>query len=281
MSKKSDLWVRTRTALIFAVVVVGSIVLHFGTYLALMALVMALSLNEYFNIIKLRMADSRMQGKYKSYAISKALACFGISALVALNYIPYPFMLLIPLVPFGFMLLELFGASDQPFRNIGYNVLGWVYLVTPFLMLNLLVLNPTDYLYQVVLGILFLIWANDSFAYLIGRQIGRTKLFERISPGKTIEGTAGGVLGAMLVGVALHYLFALAFLQWWDWVIIAALASIFATLGDLCESMLKRSLGIKDSGNILPGHGGMLDRFDAFFFAVPFVTAYLMLRIAF
>ncbi len=170
MSKQSDLGVRTRTAIVFGVAVIGSIVLHYGTYLALMAAVMLFSINEYLNIIAPRFSASKVQGLYKKYALAKAVAVFAISAAVALGYLSNAFLALIPLVFFGFFILELFGEAEHPFQNVGYNLLGWTFLVTPFIMLNLLVLSPGGgYAYKLVLGTLFLIWANDVFAYTLLR----------------------------------------------------------------------------------------------------------------
>ena len=127
---------------------------------------------------------------------------------------------------------------------------------------------------NIIFGLLLLTWANDTGAYLIGSQIGRTKLFPRISPKKTWEGSLGGVLVAFMTAYLLSLFFKDLVLK--DWLILAFLVSIFGSIGDLVESMLKRSLKIKDSGNLLPGHGGMLDRFDAFLFLLPFAAAYLL-----
>jgi phosphatidate cytidylyltransferase len=125
------------------------------------------------------------------------------------------------------------------------------------------------------MGFLIILWSNDTGAYLSGRALGRTKLFERISPNKTWEGFIGGVLLAMGVAFGLSYWFGT--LTKLEWVMIAAIIGIFGTLGDLVESMLKRSLGIKDSGSILPGHGGFLDRFDGLLIAAPLVYILLTL----
>jgi phosphatidate cytidylyltransferase len=125
-----------------------------------------------------------------------------------------------------------------------------------------------------VFGLLLLVWASDSFAYLIGSRIGKTKLFPRISPGKTWEGTLGGILGAVTAAFVLHYLFPTE-LTLNTWLGLSLIAVVFGTLGDLIESMLKRSLNVKDSGNLMPGHGGMLDRFDAFMFFVPWAVLFL------
>ena len=120
-----------------------------------------------------------------------------------------------------------------------------------------------------------LLWSNDIFAYLTGKLLGKHKLFPRISPGKTIEGSLGGLLFTIIAMVVFaHYA------QWLpvaDGIGMAAIAVVFGTLGDLCESMLKRQAGVKDSGKLIPGHGGILDRFDSVMFSVPFIFVYLLL----
>ena len=132
----------------------------------------------------------------------------------------------------------------------------------------------------ILMMVFILIWVNDSFAYMTGMLLGRHKMWERHSPKKTWEGTVGGALfciaTAVIVGpiVGGHEL-----LNRLDWAVIGLLCSVIGTLGDLVESMFKRSCGVKDSGNIMPGHGGVLDRFDSILMAVPFVCAYLFLRI--
>ena len=175
--------------------------------------------------------------------------------------------------------IELFRNKPNPFNNIGFTVLGIIYIIVPFLLLSITSFDITSsdisYAPNKLLGFFLLIWANDTFAYLVGIAIGRTKLFERISPKKTWEGTIGGIICTQ--GIA--YIISIYFteLTMIQWMIIALIISVFGTLGDLVESMFKRSLGVKDSGNILPGHGGILDRFDAVLLCSPFVVVYLML----
>ncbi len=132
----------------------------------------------------------------------------------------------------------------------------------------------TEGFFMPKVGAMFLlIWSNDTFAYLIGRMIGKTKLFERISPKKTWEGTLGGIFMTVLVGFLIGE-FLPTNEPLWFWLGAAIIIAPCAILGDLYESMFKRSLKIKDSGSILPGHGGILDRFDAVFFSVPFFMAW-------
>lgn len=198
------------------------------------------------------------------------------------------------------VLFELLSQRPQPFQNIGLNMTGIFYCIMPFALLeqtNLNLMQISDPLKMSVgyytntpisdmdspvegkwfiLGYFLIIWSNDSFAYFAGRLFGKHKLFERISPNKTWEGFFGGMLAGLLCAYILSCY--IDFLSRIDWIIIAFIISIFGTLGDLAESKLKRSLQIKDSGNILPGHGGFLDRFDATLLAAPAVFVYIMLR---
>lgn len=180
-----------------------------------------------------------------------------------------------------FFLLELFLRSARPFDNVGRFVLGMMYLAIPFTLLAYLSMpggaffGSGEYSPWRVFGLLGLIWINDTMAYIVGSQLGKNKLFERISPGKTWEGfIGGGIFTALAAWGISQYLDDFSPAQW---ISLALVATIFGTLGDLVESMMKRSLGIKDSGNLLPGHGGLLDRFDAFIFALPFYWIILVL----
>ena len=167
-------------------------------------------------------------------------------------------------------LIELFSNSNDPFRNIGMMFIPIFYIGVPIGLLEWIAFSSGEYQAWLIFGLLLLTWANDTGAYLTGSLIGKTKLYPRISPNKTIEGSIGGVVLCLLVGYLLG-----AFVGVLDqevWLIISLVIAVFGSLGDLVESMLKRSLGVKDSGSIMPGHGGILDRFDAFLFIIPFVS---------
>ncbi|HRI59733.1 MAG TPA: phosphatidate cytidylyltransferase, partial [Saprospiraceae bacterium] len=192
------------------------------------------------------------------------------------------FRMVLIIIGFSTFIIELFLNPKQPFANIGYYLLGAVYVGLPFALLQDIAapeyrwcLNIGEYYPLRVLGLLLLIWTNDTMAYFVGSQLGKRKLFERISPKKTWEGTIGGGLCTVLIAWGLSFL--IKDFTVTQWLALGAVAAVFGTLGDLVESMLKRSVGVKDSGNLLPGHGGLLDRFDAFIFALPFYWLTLML----
>lgn len=181
-----------------------------------------------------------------------------------------------PMFAFLLFLLELFGKSAKPFDNLAFMFLGLIYIGLPFSLLIWMVSTPFEEAgNHFILAVLFMVWASDVFAYLLGSKIGKNKMFPRISPNKTWEGTLSGVAGAILTGYLCSLLFKGLDFGLPFWIGLAFICTIFGILGDLVESMLKRSLGIKDSGNLLPGHGGFLDRFDAFIFVIPFVFTYV------
>ncbi len=143
------------------------------------------------------------------------------------------------------------------------------YIVIPFLLLQKIPVIDQTFVPMIIIGIFILTWTNDTFAYIIGKSIGKTKLFERISPNKTVEGFIGGLIFTMLAGVLLTEFY--FFEDRSTWLITAIIISIFGTLGDLIESKFKRMAGVKDSGTIMPGHGGILDRLDSIIFAAPII----------
>lgn len=158
-----------------------------------------------------------------------------------------------------------------PGAEFGAYLLLLFYVALPFALLPYLLKNGP----HLLAGIYFLLWTNDTGAYLVGRSIGRTKLLPAVSPKKTVEGLAGGV--ALTLGVAWSLARYWTDLPLTDWLVLAVIVSVTGTLGDLLESAFKRARGVKDSGTVLPGHGGILDRFDGFMLAVPGACAYLFL----
>ncbi|TDE02158.1 phosphatidate cytidylyltransferase [Flavobacterium hiemivividum] len=146
------------------------------------------------------------------------------------------------------------------------------YIILPFVIMTKIPFGISGYNPKILISIFILIWTNDSFAYIVGKSIGRTKLFERISPKKTIEGFLGGVVFCVIASYLIgKYYIQIAEGKMFIWIIIALIVGIFGTIGDLIESKFKRVAGVKDSGKIMPGHGGVLDRLDSVIFVAPIV----------
>lgn len=176
---------------------------------------------------------------------------------------------------------ELYTKATNPINNWAYTMLGQMYIALPFSMINVLAFNATPdgqvaFNYIVPLSVFVFLWANDSGAYCFGSLFGRHKLFPRISPGKSWEGSIGGAITVMAASCIITYwLGESSPLTLAQWIGLGLVVVVFGTWGDLVESLFKRTLGIKDSGNILPGHGGMLDRFDSSLMAMPAAVLYL------
>ncbi|MFS4457268.1 phosphatidate cytidylyltransferase [Maribacter sp. 2304DJ31-5] len=173
------------------------------------------------------------------------------------------------------LLLYLFSKKDRFFNKLQKFLIGLFYIGGGCIFLTMIPYKNDAFAKLLIMGIFILIWVNDSFAYLVGKSMGRTKLFPSVSPKKTIEGTFGGFIFAL--GAAYVMGTQEQIITPWQWMVLATVIVIMGSLGDLVESKFKRSAGVKDSGAILPGHGGMLDRLDSLVFAAPF--AYLTLNI--
>jgi len=202
-------------------------------------------------------------------------ACLAFGILVFSDYFNLVLGALL-LLPLGLMLNVVFSSGEKPFEKAGWTMLGWVYLSLPWYCLMAMLKNM-PYEPMLFLGIFGLLWMADSGAYFAGRSIGRTKLMPSVSPKKTWEGLAGGLLAS----AALAWILSASLTQFTrnEWLMLAISTTLAGTLGDLAESRLKRSLELKDSGSLLPGHGGFLDRFDGFFLAAP--VNYLLVEFVF
>lgn len=176
------------------------------------------------------------------------------------------------------LLYFLFQKNDKEFNIITQYLILIGYIIFPFILTNYVPIGVKGYNSDILISIIILIWTNDTFAYLVGKNFGKNKLFPSVSPKKTVEGFIGGLVFSVICGVLLGKYF-IGVKHIYFWVIIAVIVSIFSTLGDLIESKLKRIAGVKDSGSIMPGHGGILDRLDSIIFVIPFINLfYLILR---
>ncbi|SEL49815.1 phosphatidate cytidylyltransferase [Parapedobacter koreensis] len=261
--------VRAITALFFVIVVLASIVLNGYVFTIFFVVLSSYCLNEFYRII----ADETGRPNRLGGLVLGALS-FGLYAAYCLGSLPVTYLLLIVPLTAAVFITSLYQKQAKPFADIAYTLLGVVYVILPFVsFFTLGFATTTAYDYRLPLGFMLILWGNDTGAYLVGRYFGRHRLFERISPKKTWEGLAGGVILALVASLVLAHYFPL--LATWQWIGIALIISIFGTFGDLVESMLKRSQHVKDSGSVLPGHGGLLDRFDGLLLAAPAVVAFL------
>lgn len=259
---------RTLTATVFVAVLLGCTFWSQTSFSILFFVITVLGVWEFYGLTET--ADNQPQ-KILGTLIGAFL--FTSTALVCANYLKPALLLLnIPLL-FIVFIMELYTKASNPFKNIAFTLLGVFYVALPFSLLNYITTYNSTYSYEVLFGFFFILWSNDTGAYLTGSAIGKNKLFARVSPGKSWEGSAGGAV--------LSYVVAFIISSWHtsitrvDWMVIATILIVIGTLGDLVESLFKRSIGVKDSGNILPGHGGILDRFDSLILAAPFVFTYL------
>lgn len=201
------------------------------------------------------------------------VSCVGLTVLYQFGLLTNFKLLLLPLSLLSLVpLMVLFQKDRHSIHSISVTFMGFFYIVFPLcLFLLMSKLTPgSNYNWQVILGVFLIIWSNDTGAYFAGKTMGKTKLFERISPNKTIEGSVGGVILALLIIWLFNYLFPSEHMSFVHWASLVIVVSACGILGDLVESQIKRTLAIKDSGSIIPGHGGFLDRFDALIFAIPF-----------
>lgn len=185
-------------------------------------------------------------------------------------------LLLFTILVFIKCLFFLFNNSEQVIKQIWKYLFLVGYVFLPFIFIVKISFGIKNYNPKIIIGLFILIWTNDTFAYIVGKSIGKNKLYERISPKKTIEGFLGGLLFAVLGGYLISKFYIQPNANFSEksiliWITIAVIVGIFGTIGDLIESKFKRIAGIKDSGKIMPGHGGILDRLDSVIFVAPIV----------
>lgn len=271
MSKYPDLIPRFFSAIIGATIVITSLMWNEWSYFVIFLAISCLTMWEFYRLVRLQ---SYVPIRPLGVAIGALLFIF--SFLIEDGILPSAYyMALFPLASFVF-LVKLYKKSDvHPFINIALFYLGILYVAVPFALINILVFYSGTYSYQILLGLLLLTWANDIGAYFTGILFGKTKLFERISPKKSWEGSIGGGVFAVITSLIISNYF--DGLNRLEWITVAIIVVIAGTYGDLVESHFKRSMQIKDSGSAIPGHGGFLDRFDSLLLAVPFVVVFLKL----
>lgn len=274
---KNNFIQRAITGGIFVILLVGCTLYSPLSFGILFTLISALSVHEFAHLInskgevRINKTITALGGAY----LFLALMGFCTSASDARIFLPYLALLLY------LMITELYLKRDNPLGNWAFSMLSQLYIALPFALLNVLAyhnsIETSSVTYNPILplSIFVFIWLNDTGAYCVGSLIGKHRLFERISPKKSWEGSiGGGILSIASSFIFAHYF---PFLNMAQWAGLALTVVVFGTWGDLTESLMKRQLGIKDSGTILPGHGGMLDRFDSALMAIPASVVYLYL----
>lgn len=249
-------------------------------FVTIFSFILIISLNEFYSIVDNQVSKKKIQ--VKIIDVYGGLCLFLSSYFYFANIIQYVlvFTLFILYIVVRFI-YELYQKDTNPVQSLAYSVLGQFYIAVPFALINYLTFSsPTSsniplYHYSLILALFLFIWVNDSFAYLVGSILGKSKMFERISPKKSWEGFFGGAIFAVIASVIYSYFYTNLTLV--EWIGFALVTVVFGTFGDLIESLFKRSLKIKDSGNIIPGHGGILDRLDSFIFALPALFIYIHL----
>lgn len=274
--KVKNLIVRTVTGVAFVTVLVGCTVWSALSFILLFAVITTLSVREFCKIVNQRpdvhvnTSICTVSGLYLFMAISGF--CTGLTP--AGIFIPYLLSVIYLLVS------ELYLKSEHALNNWAFTMMSQMYVALPFATLNVLAFQPEPsysmgigYRYILPLSVFIFLWSSDSGAYCFGSLFGKRKLFPRISPHKSWEGSVGGGLTALAAAFVISRFD--SSLTLWQWMGLALTVVVFGTWGDLVESLLKRQMGIKDSGTILPGHGGMLDRFDSSLLAIPAAVIYL------
>lgn len=269
LQKYNNLTQRLITGILGSAAVITGVSYSEWTYFILFFALCALAMYEFYKLIGL---DGMVPQKALGMVIG--LLIFSLTFFIEQNTTdPKYFFLVFPLASVVFMIKLYKKTERKPFTNIAFTFLGIFYIAMPLSLLNIAAYEKGHYNFEIILGSLLILWASDTGAYFAGTYFGKRKLFERISPKKSWEGFFGGAALALVIA----FLFTQYFhtLENYQWYIIAIIIIVGGTFGDLIESLLKRSIEIKDSGNVLPGHGGFLDRFDGLLISSPFIVAYL------
>ena len=268
---------RSLTGALYVAVIVGAVLAGGWWMCALCLLFGVLGVNE-LNRITNRNFMSNTMALLDLIGTVAVIICCCPYLWKSVNFLP-PVLPILGLIYFVYFIVrfiaQLYVQDGNALEHLSHSMLGQIYVVWPLALLQIL---HTDMGAYVVLSMFILNWLSDTGAFCVGSLFGKHKLFERISPHKSWEGFFGGLVFCLIAGALLFYFFPgkLSGLNLWAMIGLGAVVCIFGTWGDLIESMIKRSLGVKDSGNILPGHGGILDRIDSLLLVVPAVCFYLM-----
>jgi len=269
-----NLFTRALTGIIYVAVIVAAICFHPFSFLALFAATVGLTTWEFYEL------GNESKVGHRLFAVAGGMYLFTASFLYAggfaLVYIFYPYLLFL----LTLLIFSLYHTATNPVENCMRSIFAQFYCAGLLSILNFIIFDPSNKQYIPSFGLLIFIfvWINDTFAYLTGITFGKHMLFQRVSPKKSWEGFVGGLIIVMFSSLAIASYFP-EIIRWYHSLALGIITVFFGTYGDLVESLLKRSGGVKDSGTLLPGHGGFLDRFDSVILATPAVFIYIQLFI--
>ena len=267
---------RVITGVFFVALMVGAICVHPTAFLIVFSIVVRLTLAEFYRLMNKKQVMSNLQREiYILAGVYLFVSSFFYTRMGWDAKIFLPYLLFLIAVPIS----GLYTKQKEPLQQWAIAYLGQLYVAGSFSLLNwiLFPIGVEGFHYLFVLAMFVFVWVNDSGAFAVGSLFGKRRLFERISPKKSWEGFWGGLYAALLVSVIFAQVD--SSVAWYHWSGLSVFVVVMSVWGDLVESQLKRSLDVKDSGSLLPGHGGMLDRFDSVLFAIPATYVYIELFI--
>ena len=261
---------RIITGAVFLVIIVLSVTFSPWVFALVFGTCTVIGINEFY-----KMSGFLGFTPQKVTGIIIGIITFFLLFLLTMRIIPMNCLYFLPVVMLSIPIIELFRQKPTPTSDWAQTLFAPMYVALPFGLLNNMLFLPNTgtetspgvFSCRIILSFFAFVWMSDTGAFCVGSLIGKHKLIERISPKKTVEGLLGGIIATVLFSIPVYHIAGVFHL--WQWVIISIVTVIFANLGDLVESMIKRNTGVKDSGRILPGHGGVLDRFDSALLAVP------------
>jgi len=259
--------IRTLSGGVYIGLIIGSILWHKVAFAGVCLLLNLAGLYEFGQFGKKTKVNTLV-------LLLSGLFIFVLSHLVFMGIVGFNKIILLLLIPLLFLMANLYSTKEFTLNETARLIFGLMYISIPFVLLNYLNITEGDNNAPLVLMVFILIWVNDTFAFLSGLTFGRHKIFERITPKKTWEGFLGGITATVIAAWFMHRFVDLTRL---NWIILSAIIAITAVYGDFVESLFKRNANVKDSGNLIPGHGGILDRIDSLLFVFPVVFIYLKL----
>ncbi len=269
-----DLKRRSLTGIVYVFLMLAGVAIHPFLFFVVFGAFLFLTQLEFYQLVETAGIKPR-----KNSGLALGFLLFLICFLMVNGVLPAKsHLIFIPALLFIF-LYEAFSERTGILQNSAVTFTGFVYVAIPFSLLNFIV-HPgypifPGYNSKILIGVFFIVWVYDSMAYFVGSKLGKHKIHKRISPNKSWEGFAGGAVFSLLTGFVNSFLFEQVSLP--GWMMISVLVIVFGTLGDMFESIIKRRLNVKDSGTMLPGHGGLLDRFDSLLFVIPVIFVWLNL----